>query len=112
VSTVRVRPTWESIVELLAELSSTKEPLSGPSGRPYRVERYERDWRIMVTAPSGSTRWVDLDDIRGCWETFERLGRIESEDVLDPGRCSELMMAVFLQVPGVEQDGEAAITFA
>ncbi len=52
--------------------------------------------------------WVDIEDIRGCWETFERLGRICRRDVLEPGRRSAFMMALFQQVEGVrrEQRGE------
>jgi hypothetical protein len=107
---VSVGPKWETVLDRVIELSSTRTSFSGPSGRPYCIERYERDWRIMISTPAGTTRWVDLDDIRGCWEIFERLGRIESEDVLDPGRCSSLMMALFLQVSGVSQDGETALT--
>jgi hypothetical protein len=47
-----------------------------------------------------------VDSIHECWETFERLGRIRRRDVLDPGRCSAFMIALFRQVPGVvEQPG-------
>jgi hypothetical protein len=107
----RGRPTWATVLDLLSELSSTKAPITGPGGRVYRVERFERDWRVMVVG-AGSSRWVDLEDIHGCWQTFERLGRIESEDVLDPGRCSTFMMAMFLQVPGIDETAGAALSFA
>ena len=42
---------------------------------------------------------------RGCWETLERLGRIKRSDVLEPGRCSAFMMALFQQVEGIAQEG-------
>ena len=108
----RVRPSWGAVEHVLAELSSTHSSFSGLEGPTFRLERYHRDWRVWaVTERSG--RWVEIDDIRTCWETFERLGRIQCEDVLDPGRCSSLMMAIFERVPGIEQtDGNSAsLTF-
>ena len=42
--------------------------------------------------------------MRGCWETLERLGRIKRSDVLEPGRRSAFMMALFAQVEGIRQD--------
>jgi hypothetical protein len=47
--------------------------------------------------------WVDVDSIRGCWETFERLGTISRTDVLEPGRRSAFMMALFERVEGICQ---------
>jgi hypothetical protein len=47
------------------------------------------------------------ESIRECWETFELFGRIRRQEVLDPGRCSAFMFALFRQVPGVvEQVGD------
>ena len=109
-----VRPTWEIVERLLGELSATRESFSGLSGRTYRLERYDRGWRVMVVAEKGTSRWVELEDIRACWATFERLGRIRGKDVLEPGRCSSLMMAIFMQVPGIEETsvGSASLSFA
>ena len=45
------------------------------------------------------SRWVAVDDIRACWDTFERLGRIRREDVLEPGRCSAFMVELFGTFP-------------
>jgi hypothetical protein len=56
----------------------------------------------MLESDAGP-RWLEIDTIRECWETFERLGRIRRRDVLEPGRCSAFMMALFSQVPGVEE---------
>jgi hypothetical protein len=107
------RPTWETVEHVLAELSTTKNPFTGISNRTYRLERYHRGWRVLAVSES-SSRWVDVEDIRGCWETFQRLGRIQREDVLDPGRCAAFMMALFEQVPGIEQTagGNSCLTFA
>jgi hypothetical protein len=108
----RVRPTWEAVEDVLAELSSTQASFSGLDGPTFRLERYHRDWRVWAVTEQ-SARWVEIEDIRTCWETFERLGRIQSEDVLDPGRCSSLMMALFERVPGIEQTAgnSASLTF-
>lgn len=65
-----------------------------------RISTYERGHRVMITSDA-SSQWVAIADIRECWETFERLGRIRREDVLEPGRCSAFIMALFVQVPGV-----------
>jgi hypothetical protein len=107
------RPTWEMVEDLLAELSSTKSPFNWQEERTYRLEGYQPDWRVRAVAGE-SSRWVEVEDIRTCWATFERLGRIESKDVLEPGRCSSLMMALFEQIPGIEQpaDGSASLAFA
>ena len=108
-----VRPTWEAVEGVLAELSSTQTSFSGFVGPTFRLERYHRDWRVWAVTER-SARWVEIDDIRTCWETFERLGRIQCEDVLDPGRCSSLMMAIFERGPGIEQivENGASLTFA
>jgi hypothetical protein len=109
----RGRPTWEMVEQVLAELSETQASFSGLSGRTYQLERYQRNWRVLAVADA-SSRWVELEDIRSCWDTFERLGRIQREDVLDPGRCSSFMMALFEQVPGIQQTaGEStSLSFA
>jgi hypothetical protein len=111
--TPAVRPTWEIVEKVLAALSATQARFSGVNGRTYQLERYDPNWRVLAVAED-SSRWVHVQDIRGCWDTLERLGRIEREDVLDPGRCSSFMMALFEQVPGVERDSgrEASLVFA
>ena len=49
-------------------------------------------------------RWVAVNDVRACWETFERLGSVNRADLLEPGHCSAFMFALFAQVEGVESD--------
>ena len=41
-------------------------------------------------------------------ETFERLGKIRKEDVLEPGRASTFVMALFAQLPGTEEAADGA----
>ena len=58
--------------------------------------------------PGIDSTWIDIENIRGCWETLERLGRIKRSDVLEPGRRSAFMMALFEQVEGIGQDTAAS----
>jgi len=57
---------------------------------------------VLLQSSSGSL-WLAVDSIRECWGRFEELGRIRRSDVLDPGRCSGFMIALFRQVPGVTE---------
>jgi hypothetical protein len=108
-SSPATRPSWSTVDELLRRLGETQEPFDAAGTRQYRIVRYERDWRVMLEG-GASTRWVELETIRACWETFERLGRIQREDVLEPGRCASFMLALFDQLPGVERAHDDAAT--
>ena len=54
--------------------------------------------------PTCDSTWIDIESVRGCWDTLERLGRIRRQDVLEPGPRSAFMMALFEQVEGIRQD--------
>ncbi|HKP18486.1 MAG TPA: hypothetical protein VJT84_08400 [Gaiellaceae bacterium] len=56
--------------------------------------------RLMLDSAHG-TQTIEIASIRACWETFERLGSVSRSDVLEPGRCSAFIIALFRQVPGV-----------
>jgi hypothetical protein len=99
-------PSWVDVEELLERLAETGEPIPTALAPTTRISTYHRGSRLRLESEAGS-HWLAVDNIRECWETFERLGRIRRQDVLDPGRCSAFMFAVFRQVPGVvEQVGE------
>ncbi len=98
-------PCWEDVEGVLTRLADTGEALPGILGATNQITSYHRGRRLMLDSTT-SSRWIALDDIRECWGTFERLGRIRRQDVLDPGRCSAFMMAVFSQVPGVVEQTE------
>jgi hypothetical protein len=98
--TERIEPGWQEVEELLTRLAKTGSKFSTASSARNWVSQYEPGRRLLVENHNGS-RWVQIGDIRDCWETFERLGRIHRRDVLDPGRCSGLMMALFARVDGV-----------
>ena len=72
---------------------------------PTVLRRQPRSRATTADAASCSSRRRARDGwrwthIRECWETFERLGRIRRQDVLEPGRCSAFMVALFAQRPG------------
>ena len=98
-------PCRADVEQLLDRLVETGERLPSAHGEGATILSYERGHRLMLDSGLRS-RWVAVDDIRACWDTFERLGRIRREDVLEPGRCSAFMVELFAHVPGVvDQDG-------
>lgn len=101
------RPRWEDVEAVLDRLAQTRELLPSLHGARSHIGTYQRGRRLMLESERGP-QWIAVDDVRTCWETFERLRRIRRQDVLEPGRCSAFMVALFAQVPGVvEQIGEA-----
>ena len=101
-------PGWAEVEELLGKLAASHETFTTAISPSNWISRYEPGRRIRLESEADSS-WVDLENIRGCWETFERLGRIRRSDVLDPGRCSAFMMALFQQVEGVRQEREGEL---
>jgi len=104
---VAAPPGWPEVEALLKRLAASGESFSTTSSKSNRLSRYEPGRRVRLETDTGES-WVELESIRGCWETFERLGRIKRTDLLDPGRCSTFMMALFRRVEGIreEHDGE------
>jgi hypothetical protein len=98
--TGHVEPSWHGVEELLARLARARTEFSTASFAGNWISQYEPGRRLLLENDNGS-RWVQVGDIRECWETFERLRRIHRRDVLDPGRCSGFVMALFAQVDGV-----------
>jgi hypothetical protein len=99
-------PGWRDVEELLDRLASTGEPIQTGVAATTTISAYQRGRRVMLETDRSSS-WLAVDSIHECWETFARLGCIRREDVLEPGRRSAFMMALFRQVPGVvEQSGE------
>jgi hypothetical protein len=74
------------------------------------IASYEPGRRLRLESgiDRSDSTWIEIESVRGCWETLERLGRIRRQDVLEPGRRSAFMMALFEQVEGVgsESGGE------
>lgn len=101
---------WQAVEELLGTLAATGKTFPTTSSARNRVAQYDRGRRLMLETEI-SSRWVDVENIRACWETFVRLGRIERQDVLEPGRCSAFMMGLFAQIEGVESrdDGTSLV---
>jgi hypothetical protein len=96
--------SWVDVEQLLDRLAVTGAPIPTALAPSTRITCYQHGRRVMLESNLG-TKWVAVDSIRGCWETFERLGCIRREDVLEPGRCSAFMFALFRQLPGVAEQG-------
>ena len=101
-------PCWRSVEELLERLCATGATFATTSCPTSRIEMYQPGRRFQLRTDRGAS-WVAIEDVRTCWETFERLGRINRKDVLDPGRQSALIIGLFGQLPGIRRvtdDGE------
>lgn len=96
---------WPEIESLLARLARSGASFPTITGKPNRIVAYEPGERVVVETETGVNS-VQVRDIRACWDTFERKRRIRRDDVLDPGRRSAFMMAIFRQVPGVREEGD------
>ncbi len=98
-----VAPSWldaEKVLDRLARAGATI-PITPTSTTT--IGGYERGRRVLLQSSNGP-RWLAVESIRECWERFEELGRIRRSDVLEPGRCSGFMIALFRQVPGVTEE--------
>jgi hypothetical protein len=100
-------PGWAEVETLLADLAASGENFATSSSESNCISSYEPHRRLRLETGVDSV-WIDIESIRGCWETLERLGRIRRSDVLEPGRRSAFMMALFQQIEGIrrEQRGE------
>lgn len=96
-------PSWDAVEDLLARLAGAKTRFPSALADENWISTYEPGERLRFESPIGGS-WVRIASVMSCWETFERLGRICRQDVLEPGRCSAFMMAVFQQVPGVREE--------
>ncbi len=97
-------PDWDSVERLLAELAESRGFFPSATSHSNWISSYEPGRRLRLETDAGS-KWIQVEDVRRCWETFERLRRIRRADVLEPGRCSAFMMALFARVPGVREEG-------
>ena len=98
-------PSWEDVEELMAHLCATGRSFTTVTSVENSISQYEPGGRLLLETETG-TRWVAVGDVQTCWETFERLGIIRRGDLLEPGRCSAFMFALFAQVQGVTGEAE------
>jgi hypothetical protein len=98
------RSGWEGVEALLMHLASTRAVFPSATARSNWVSSYEPGRRLVVEA-DGRKSSVQVAHLKTCWQTFERLGRVRRRDVLEPGRCSALVMALFERVRGVQREG-------
>jgi hypothetical protein len=106
-------PRWEDVDGLIGRLCATRATFSTETSAENSIAQYEPGVRLMHESERGS-RWVAVDDVRACWATFECLGSVIRTDLLEPGRCSAFMFALFAQLEGVEPDSSdgARLTFS
>ncbi len=97
-------PDWHRVEQLLARLADTRAFFPTATSQSNWISSYEPGKRLRLEADAGS-KWVQLEHLKECWEKFERLGHIRRVDVLEPGRCSAFVMALFARVPGVREEG-------
>ena len=96
-------PSWAEVEDVLADLARAKTAFETDTSVTNRITSYDPGRRLMLESDSGSS-WVEVECIKACWETFERLGRITRADVLEPGRRSAFMVALFERVAGVRRE--------
>ncbi len=96
-------PDWAAVEELLAGLATSGALFATSISPSNWISSYEPGRRLRLENGKRSS-WVQVDHLKDCWETFERLGRIRRHDVLEPGRCSAFVMALFGQLAGVDFD--------
>jgi hypothetical protein len=100
-------PVWDDVHSLITDLCASRASFETATSAESSISQYEPGVRLMLQTERGS-KWVAVEDVRGCWETLERLGTVIREDLLEPGRCSAFMFALFAQVDGVDADADAA----
>ena len=106
-------PRWEDVDGLITRLCATRGNFATETSDNNSIAQYEPGVRLMHESDRGP-RWVAIDDVQECWATFERLGSVNRQDLLQPGFCSAFMFALFAQVDGVVRDPvePARLTFA
>ena len=97
------RATWNDVDQELRTLADTGETFETELSVTNRVGTYEAGRRISLVNPRG-TSFVEIESIRECWTKLEKQGSIRRQDVLEPGRCSAFMMALFGRVRGVRRE--------
>jgi hypothetical protein len=96
-------PSWPDVEKVLDGLARAGATITITPTSTTMIGGYESGRRVLLQSSSGP-RWLAVESIRECWERFEELGRIGRSDVLEPGRCSGFMIALFRQVPGVTEE--------
>ncbi len=96
-------PDWPAVEQVLASLADTRVFFPTATSGSNWISSYEPGKRLRLETEERS-KWIHIEHLKGCWETFERLRRIRRADVLEPGRCSAFVMALFARVPGVREE--------
>jgi hypothetical protein len=103
-------PSWVDVETALDRLARAGGSIQLTPTSETTIGGYERGRRVLLQSNNGPL-WLAMDSIRECWDRFEQLGRIRRSDVLEPGRCSAFMIALFRQVPGVTEEHEDDVAY-
>ena len=95
-------PSWTDVEKLLDGLAQAGATIPITPTSNTTIGGYERGRRVLLQSGHGQL-WLAVESIRECWARFEELGQIRRADMLEPGRCSGFMIALFRQVPGVTE---------
>jgi hypothetical protein len=95
-------PSWTDVEKLLDRLARAGATIPITATSNTTIGGYERGRRVLLQSGHGQL-WLAVESIRECWARFEQLGQICRSDMLEPGRCSGFMVALFRQVPGVSE---------
>ena len=98
---VSATPTWADVEKEIRRLAETGDRFDTAVADDNRLMSYEPDRRVALVNTRG-TSFVEIASIRECWEKLETKGKIRRRDVLEPGRCSAFMMALFARISGVQ----------
>jgi hypothetical protein len=93
-------PGWGAVERTLQDLAATNEWFPTATGKPNRIVAFEPGQRVRVETETG-TNWVPVAWIKIHWQTLAEKREITRDDLLNPGRRSAFMLALFRQVPGV-----------
>jgi hypothetical protein len=103
-------PSWTDVEKLLDRLARAGATIPITPTSNTTIGGYERGRRVLLQSGHGQL-WLAVDSIRECWARFEELGQIRRSDMLEPGRCSGFMIALFRQVPGVTEKHVGGTTY-
>lgn len=99
------RACWSDVEQELERLARSGAAFATSLSPTNKIGSYDPGRRVGLENARG-TSWIEIESIEACWAKLEQLGEIRRRDVLEPGRCSAFMMALFARIPGVVVDDE------
>jgi hypothetical protein len=97
-------PEWQDVERVIREVAKSGRTIYTVTGKPNRIVEYVPGRSVTVETKKGIDD-IAIDVIRHHWTTLETKRRVRLRELLDPGRRSAFMGALFSQVPGVRVEG-------